>query len=140
MLHLTPPATPLTAVRRSNSPHRRYTLDPNAGSDFVLDGAEFARSDCPLFLCGSVINHPPESCPPNTAFLALRVPVTSAIMAITPPVISYDPSALYFSDTPQHPTATEVQQVPIVALVTIRPVLPLEPFALVERHFLGMCF
>jgi hypothetical protein len=95
----------------------------------VLDGAEFARADCPLFLCGSVINHPPDSCPPNTAFLALRVPVTSAIMAITPPVISYDPTALYFSDTPQHSTATDV---PIVALVTIRPVLPLESFALVK--------
>lgn len=87
----------------------------------MLDGKEFARADCPAFLCGSLVNHPPASTSPNTAFLNIRTPKSSPLLSLHPAPISYDPAALYY------PAAAEfgsdsADDVPVVALVTIRNV------------------
>jgi len=95
----------------------RHTID--CGLDFVLDGIEFARADCPVFLAGSIVNHPPTSVPPNTAFLTIRTPLSSNILSMSPSPISFDHSALYFPVTPESPSANDV---PVVALVAVRPV------------------
>jgi hypothetical protein len=90
-----------------------------SGFDFVIDGANFARDDCPVALCGSIVNHPPPSLPPNTAFLQMRTPISSPLLSMRPAPVSFDPAALYYPATTEYPSDDDV---PIVAMVTICPV------------------